>query len=89
MATKSKFLKISKKNGIFVVELYDKNKYTKFRANAFVFGFAMIQKPSKGNDLTFLNSIFGIYKCRTTIRTTFWKPATKLNKIGMFFKLIF
>ena len=34
----------------------------------------------------FWNAIFGISNNRTLKQMTFWNPATKLDKIGMFFK---
>ena len=46
----------------------------------------MAQKPINGNDVIFLNLIFGIYYCRTAKQCHFWNPETKLNKIGMFLK---
>ena len=52
-----RILQISK-NGIFVIELRVANMCAKIQANIFNFGCAMAQKPSNGNDVTFLNSIF-------------------------------
>ena len=59
------FLKIQKKNGIYSAELYTNYQCTKFQANVFISGCAMAQKPGKGDDVTFLNHIFGIFNCRT------------------------
>ena len=40
-------------------------------ANIFIFGCAMAQRPSKGNDVTFLKSIVGISNRRTTKQMAF------------------
>ena len=37
----------------------------------FIFGCAMAQKPDKGDDVTFLNRIFGIFNCLTSKQMTF------------------
>ena len=42
------------KNGIYILELCATSMCTKFQANIFIFGCAMAQKPSDGNDVTFL-----------------------------------
>ena len=55
-----------RKTGIYVIELCVTNSCTKFQANIFLFGCEIAQKPIDGNDVIFLNSIFGIYNCRMT-----------------------
>ena len=54
------------KTGIYVIELCVTNRFTKFQANIFIFGCAMAQKLGEGDDVTFLNCIFGISNCRTS-----------------------
>ena len=46
------------KTGIYVIELSVASMCAKFQANIFIFGSAMAQKPSKGNDVTFLKLDF-------------------------------
>ena len=41
------------KNGIYIIELCATSMCTKFQANIFIFGCAIAQKPSNGNDITF------------------------------------
>ena len=59
------------KTGIYSIELYTNYQCTKFQANIFISGCAMAQKPGKGDDVTFLNRIFGISNCRTSKQMTF------------------
>ena len=59
------------KTGIYVIELCVTNSCTKFQANILIFGCAIAQKPGKGDDVTFLNRIFGIFNCRTSKQMTF------------------
>ena len=63
------FIDIQKR--IHVIELCVTNRCTKFQANIFIFGCAMAQKPGEGDDVTFLNRIFGICNCRTSKQMTF------------------
>ena len=74
------------KTGICIIEISVTNMCTKFQANIFIFCCTMTKKPSNGNDAIFLNSIFGISHYRTTKQVHFWKPETKLDKIGMLLK---
>ena len=64
MPIKSKFLELLK-NGMYVVKQHTNNSYTKFQSDPFLFGCAMVKKPGKGDDVTFLNAILGISNCRT------------------------
>ena len=56
-----------------------------FKLASSFFGCAMIQKPGKGNDVTFSDSILGASKIRTTKHTflEFWH---KTEKMGMFLR---
>ena len=47
------------KTGIYIIELRVTNVCAQFQANIFIFGYAMAQKPSNGNDVTFLKHDFG------------------------------
>ena len=42
------------KTGMYITELCAPSTCTKFQANTFIFGYAIAQKPSNGNDVTFL-----------------------------------
>ena len=53
------------KTGIYVVKLHTNNTHTRFQSNIFTFGCAMVKKNiPKGDNVTFLNEIFGISNCR-------------------------
>ena len=41
-----------------MTELCATSMCAKFQANIFIFGYAMAQKPSNGNDVTFLKLVF-------------------------------
>ena len=45
--------KYSRKKRAYIIELRATSMCTKFQANMFIFGCAMAQKPSSGNDATF------------------------------------
>ena len=47
----------------------------------------MDPKPGKGDDVTFLNSVFFAFLIVARQKEChFWNPETKLDKIGMFVK---
>ena len=72
------------KNGLYSIELYSNNQCTTFEANIFIFGCAMAQQPSKGDDVTILKRYFDISNCRMSKQMIFfWITETKLDKIGM------
>ena len=62
---KIQHFEVIQKTVLYVVNLDTSNTQTKFPGNIFIFGCAMIKNPGKGNDVTFLNTIFGISNCRT------------------------
>ena len=53
------------------MELYTNYQCAKFQSNIFIFSCAMAQKRGKGDDVTFLNRIFGISNCHTSQQMTF------------------
>ena len=57
-------------------------------------GCAMAQKPGKGDDVIFLNAIFGVSKCRTWKWMTFLEPLDKTEQdrcifVGKFWNLTY
>ena len=47
MPTKSKILELSKKNGMYVVNLHTNDTHTKFQSNIYIFGCAMVKQQVK------------------------------------------
>ena len=56
---------------MLVIDLCVTNNCAKFQANIFIFGCEVAQKQIDGNDVIFLNSVFGIPNCRTRRQMTF------------------
>ena len=54
MLIKSEIIKLSKKSGIYVIEIHTNNTHTKLQSNIFVFGCAIAKQPGKSDDVTFL-----------------------------------
>ena len=50
---------------MYIVNLHTNNTHTEFQSNIFTFGCAMVKKTGKGDYITVLNEIFGIFNCRT------------------------
>ena len=76
----NQFFEDIQKTGIHNIEVYTSNQCTKFKANIFISGCVMTQKAGKGDDVTYLNRIFGISNCRTSKQMTFFNLETKLDK---------
>ena len=52
------FFEDNQKNGIYSIQLYSNHQCTKLQANMFLFRCAMAQRPSEGDDVTFLKCRF-------------------------------
>ena len=59
------------KTGIYSIEVHTNYQCTKLEANIFITVYAMAQKPGKGDDVNFLNRIFGI--SNTVARQNKWR----------------
>ena len=46
-------MELSPKNGMYVVNLLTNNTYTKFEGNIFIFGYAIVKKAGRGDDVAF------------------------------------
>ena len=42
----------NQKTELHVVKVHTNNTHTKFQGNIFIFGFAMVKKPGKGDDVS-------------------------------------